>query len=61
VLMGGRGDVVILDAPLLFESKLHWVCDCSVVVACSDEAQLLQRCVARDCMTVDQARARLRR
>jgi dephospho-CoA kinase len=52
---------VVLDAPLLFESNLHWLCDCSLVVACSDEAQQLQRCVLRDGLTLDQARSRLQR
>jgi dephospho-CoA kinase len=57
----GGGGVVVVDAPLLFESNLHWLCDVSVVVACSDEAQQLQRCVLRDGLTLEQARSRLQR
>ncbi len=53
--------MVVLDAPLLFESKLYWLCDCNVVVACCDEALQLQRCVLRDGLTLDQARLRLKR
>lgn len=61
LLVGTTGGVVVLDAPLLFESKLHLLCDCSVVVVCSDEAQQLQRCTLRDGLTLEHARARLQR
>ena len=53
--------MVVVDAPLLFESHLHWLCDVSVVVVCSDEIQQLQRCVLRDGLTLEQARSRLQR
>jgi dephospho-CoA kinase len=52
---------VLLDAPLLFESKLHLLCDCSIAVVCGDEKQQLQRCVLRDGVTLEQARSRLER
>jgi hypothetical protein len=61
LLVGTTGGVVVLDAPLLFESKLHLLCDCSVVVVCSDEARQLQRCMLRDGLTLEHARARLQR
>ena len=58
---GATGSVVVLDAPLLFESKLHFLCDCSVAVVCSDEARQLQRCMLRDGLTREHARSRLQR
>jgi dephospho-CoA kinase len=60
-VFAGRVEAVVLDAPLLFESNLHWLCDFSLVVTCSDEARQLQRCVLRDGLTLDQARSRLQR
>jgi dephospho-CoA kinase len=38
---------VVLDAPLLFETHLDWVCDRVLVVSCTHETQL-QRLIARD-------------
>jgi len=39
--------VVVLDAPLLFETKLHYLCKTTVVVFCPSDTQM-QRLLARD-------------
>lgn len=40
-------DLVVLDVPLLFESKIDKFCSSSLVISCSDENQL-QRLLKRD-------------
>lgn len=49
---------VILDAPTLFESGLHRVCDSVIAVLCPEEKRRT-RIVARDNLTEEQANARL--
>mmetsp|Transcript_4083 Transcript_4083/g.8311 ORF Transcript_4083/g.8311 Transcript_4083/m.8311 type:complete len:273 (-) Transcript_4083:106-924(-) len=47
---------IILDAPLLFESKvLAWVCSPIVVVHVSDEGEWVDRLVKRDTITREEA------
>lgn len=50
--------VIILDAPLLFESSLHLLCDTTVVVHVAAEAQL-QRLQTRDSRSRDEAEQRV--
>eukprot|EP00808_Paulinella_micropora_P031124 g15970.t1 len=58
VLQGAR--TVVLDAPLLFESGLHHLCDTTVVVAMPADVQL-RRVLARNPeMTQDQVEARIK-
>jgi dephospho-CoA kinase len=51
-------DVVVLEAPLLFESGLNLICDIIVSVSCPEE-QRLQRLLWRDCCSPDEARSRI--
>lgn len=52
-------DIVVLDIPLLFESKLDRFCSTTVVVSCSKE-QELARLLARDShLTEEDARKRI--
>lgn len=51
-------DFVVLDAPLLFESSLHLMCDVCVCVHVSPEVQL-ERLQARDGLSRDDALARV--
>lgn len=39
--------IVILDVPLLFESKIDWLCNYTVTVSCSENVEL-QRLLARN-------------
>lgn len=48
----------IIDAPLLFESRLNEICDVTLCVIADDDARLA-RIVARDGLTVDEAKARI--
>ena len=49
---------MVLDAPLLFETKLSLVCGATVVVHVREEAQL-SRLVARDKFSRDEAERRI--
>eukprot|EP00039_Didymoeca_costata_P025973 m.14614 g.14614 ORF g.14614 m.14614 type:complete len:264 (-) comp5167_c0_seq1:29-820(-) len=51
-----RRHEVIMDAPLLFESGLHWLCRRTYLVACDEKIQL-DRIVARDNVPREQAQA----
>lgn len=51
-------DVVILDAPTLFENGYHYLCDEIIVVICSYENQL-QRLMQRDKLTCLAAKHRI--
>ena len=50
--------VLVLDAPLLFETKLDWLCSMRVVVSVDAETQL-RRLIERDACLEAQARARI--
>ena len=51
-------DYVCLDVPLLFESKMNLMCSITVAVISSHEKQI-ERIVARDGVSVEDARKRL--
>lgn len=53
-----RSKRVVLDAPLLYERRLHWICD-HVVCVSTDPEQQLRRLMARDHITEMQARAKI--
>lgn len=50
---------ILLDAPTLFESELDYICNTSVIVI-ADYDLLLERIIARDGITREMARLRLR-
>lgn len=50
--------VAVLDAPLLFESKLNLLCGVTLCVVCGEASQL-ERLVARDGLTAEQAAQRI--
>ena len=50
--------VVILDAPLLFESGLHRIARCVVTVTCTRQQQL-DRLVSRDGLPLEEAERRM--
>ena len=50
--------VVLLDAPLLFETKLNVLCKPILVISCSPQVQE-ERLMARNSFTRDQAKARI--
>jgi len=50
---------VVVDAPLLFEAKFHYVCGMTVVVAIDPELQL-QRLMDRDKNGIEDAQARIK-
>lgn len=52
-------DFVIIDAPLLFESKLNLICE-SVIVVIANQIEQINRICIRDLITVEQAKQRLR-
>jgi dephospho-CoA kinase len=52
-------EVVVLDIPLLFESKLTYMVDKTILVYVDDEIQL-QRLIERNNLSVEDARARIR-
>ncbi|EKN65064.1 dephospho-CoA kinase [Neobacillus bataviensis LMG 21833] len=52
-------DVVVLDIPLLFESKLTGMVDKTILVFVDNETQL-QRLIERNNLTVEDAEARIR-
>jgi len=57
-----RNKVVFMDVPLLFESKLNYICDHIVVVSVNEEVQLA-RLMARDAdrgVSLDDAKARIK-
>lgn len=55
-----KGDVVILDAPLLFETNIFTkLVSCSVVVACNEKNQL-ERLMLRNAFSLEQATQRVR-
>ncbi len=56
---GGKKKVVVVDVPLLFESKLHHYVDLSVVVKAT-QAQQVERAVDRLNITKAQARHRIK-
>jgi len=58
-LEGKNLPMAFYDVPLLFETKMESGFDQIVVVACSEKVQL-QRLIARDQLSVEQANARLR-
>ena len=49
---------VIVDAPLLFESKFNEECDATLCVL-SDDNLRMNRIVSRDCISVEKARKRI--
>ncbi|KAG8346655.1 putative Dephospho CoA kinase [Trypanosoma vivax] len=52
--------MVVLDAPLLYESSIYtWFVDCVVVVSCTEEKQIA-RMKARNNLTTEQALQRVR-
>ena len=51
--------LVVLDAPLLFESKLDKICSSTLVVACDPETQL-KRLLERDKCSSEHAKARIK-
>lgn len=51
--------IVIVDAPLLFESKLYKKCDYLICVAASDETSI-RRIISRDGISKEDAEKRLR-
>ena len=53
-----KGDITVIDAPLLFESGLDKDCDVIIGVVASD-ASCIRRVRRRDNITLDAARARL--
>ena len=50
--------LIVLDAPLLIECKLHWIVNYVVVVYCSEEKQL-QRLMTRNNLNESEARDRI--
>ncbi|HEX4667911.1 MAG TPA: dephospho-CoA kinase [Chthoniobacterales bacterium] len=50
------GEIFLADIPLLYETKGEKLCDCVVVVACSQQIQL-QRLIARTRLSLADARA----
>lgn len=55
----GKNDILVLDAPLLFECKLDDVCDYIIAVVCEDEMSKIKRICERDRKRPAQARLRL--
>ncbi|MFN9631257.1 MAG: dephospho-CoA kinase [Cyanobacteriota bacterium] len=55
-----EGSVVVLMIPLLFEAGLEALCSEVWVVDCGGEREQLQRLMARDQLTSEEAQARLR-
>lgn len=51
-------DKILLDAPTLFESGLDSVCDCTIAVL-ADEKVRLKRIIARDNLTLNEAKRRI--
>ena len=49
---------ILLDAPTLFESGLDSVCDCTIAVL-ADEKVRLKRIIARDNLTLNEAKRRI--
>lgn len=54
-----RTPVVVLDVPLLFETKLSMLCDKTVVVVCSKEIQFHRLMQRNSFLSEDDARARI--
>lgn len=57
-LSGDGYDIVLIDAPLLFESGFHEMCACSICVT-APESTVLRRIMRRDGISEDDARRRL--
>lgn len=51
--------ILVIDAPLLFESNLDKVCD-FVIGVTADEIQKIERICKRDCITEEMAKKRLK-
>ncbi|MED3622708.1 dephospho-CoA kinase [Neobacillus thermocopriae] len=51
-------DIIVLDIPLLFESKLAYLVDKTILVYVDQETQL-KRLMARNQLTVEEAKARI--
>jgi len=56
-LFGGEA-AVLIDAPLLFETSLHWLC-CTTLVVAVAEATQLERLRARDGFSAEEAEKRI--
>ena len=54
-----KAQLIILDVPLLFESKLNEICNITIGVIANQQEEI-QRICARDNITVEQAMARLK-
>lgn len=54
-----KAKLIILDVPLLFESKLNEICNITIGVIANQQEEI-QRICARDNITVEQAMARLK-
>lgn len=57
-LLRGAEGVVVFDAPQLFEAGADVICD-SIIAVVADEAARLQRIIARDNITAEQAQQRI--
>ncbi len=52
--------IIVIDAPLLFEAKLNEMCDYVVAVISKNKDLQIQRIMERDCITENDAMARLK-
>lgn len=59
-LKNKQNSIIVIDAPLLFESKLDKICDVIISVITS-EAERLKRIMKRDCLSEVQAKQRISR